>query len=128
MYKIIHIHESIRLVPASVDLSHHGQLSLQLLDAVFLEVELGAQHPRVLRGLLGLPPQVPLLPLQQVFLLGQHLHCILALLQHRQAPSRSSTEFSWTANLDEIHYKPNLHDEKKKKKQCFKEAKFGRVN
>lgn len=72
-------------VPVSVDLSHHGQLSLQLLDAVFLEVELGAQHSRVLRGLLGLPPQVPLLPLQQVFLFGQHLHCILTLLEHREA-------------------------------------------
>lgn len=61
-------------------LSHHGQLSLQLLDAVLLEVELGAQHPRVLRGFLGLPPQVPLLPLQQVLLFGQRLHRILALL------------------------------------------------
>lgn len=64
----------------SVSLSHHGQLSLQLLDAVFLEVELGAQHPCVLRGFLGLPPQVPLLSLQQVLLFGQRLHCILALL------------------------------------------------
>ena len=65
---------------ASLCLSHHGQLSLQLLDAVFLEVELGAQHPCVLRGFLGLPPQVPLLSLQQVLLFGQRLHCILALL------------------------------------------------
>lgn len=64
-------------------LSHHGQLSLQLLDAVFLEVELGAQYPRVLRGFLGLPPQVPLLSLQQVLLFGQCLHCILALLVDR---------------------------------------------
>lgn len=60
--------------------SHHGQFGLQLLDAVLLEVELGAQHPRVLRGFLGLPPQVPLLSLQQVLLLGQCLHRILALL------------------------------------------------
>ena len=64
----------------SVFLPHHGQLSLQLLDAVLLEVELGAQHPRVLRGFLGLPPQVPLLSLQHVFLFGKRLHRILALL------------------------------------------------
>ncbi len=66
--------------PPSVFLSHHSQFSLQLLDAVLLEVELGAQHPRVLRGFLGLPPQVPLLSLQQVLLFGQCLHRILALL------------------------------------------------
>ena len=68
----------------SVFLSHHGQLSLQLLDAVLLEVELGAQHPRVLRGFLGLPPQVPLLSLQHVFLFGQRLHRILALLANTE--------------------------------------------
>lgn len=63
-----------------VSLPHHGQLGFQLLDAVLLEVQLRAQHPRVLRGLLGLPPQVPLLSLQQVLLLGQRLHRVLALL------------------------------------------------
>lgn len=64
--------------------SHHGQFRLQLLDAVLLEVELRAQQPRVLRGFLGLPPQVPLLSLQQVLLLGQCLHRILALLVDTQ--------------------------------------------
>lgn len=67
----------------TVNPSHHGQLGLQLLDAVFLEVELRAQHSRVLRGLLGLPTQVPLLPFQQIFLFGQYFHRILTLLTKR---------------------------------------------
>lgn len=61
--------------------SHHGQLGLQLLHAVVLEVQLGAQGCRVVRGLLGLASQLPLLPLQQVLLLGQSLDRILAFLQ-----------------------------------------------
>lgn len=67
-------------VPSFAFLSHHGKFSLQLLDAVLLEIKLGPQHPRVLRGFLGLPPQVPLFSLQEVFLFGQRLYCILALL------------------------------------------------
>lgn len=61
--------------------SHHGQLSLQLLHAVVFEVQLGAQRRGVVRGLLGLAPQLPLLTLQQVLLLGQCPDGLLAFLQ-----------------------------------------------
>lgn len=61
--------------------SHHGQLRLQLLHPVVLEVQLGAQCCGVVRGLLGLAPQLPLLALQQVLLLSQSFHSILAFLR-----------------------------------------------
>lgn len=68
--------------------SHHGQLSLQLLHPVVLEVQLGAQGRGVVRGLLGLAPQLPLLAFQKVLLLRQSLDGILALLQGESARGR----------------------------------------
>ena len=65
--------------------SHHGQLSLQLLHPVVLEVQLGAQRRGVVRGLLGLAPKLPLLPLQQVLLLSQSFDGVLALLRGENA-------------------------------------------
>lgn len=104
----------------TVNRSHHGQLGLQFLDAVFLEVELWAQHSRVLRGLLGLPTQVPLLPFQQIFLFGQHFHRILTLLAKRHW-SLSDAELSMELlSLSLLHLSHKI-----KKKQHFKEAKFG---
>jgi hypothetical protein len=64
--------------------SHHGQLSLQLLHAVVFEVQLGPQCRCVVCGVLGLASQLPLLPLQQVLLLGQDFDCVLALLRERE--------------------------------------------
>lgn len=65
--------------------THHGELRLQLLHPVLLHVHLGSKDVGLLRGLFGLPPQVPLLPLQHVLLLGQRFHCVLALLMvHRR--------------------------------------------
>lgn len=65
--------------------SHHGQLGLQLLHPVVLEVQLGAQRRGMVRGLLGLAPQLPLLTLQQVLLLCQGFDGIFALLQGQSA-------------------------------------------
>lgn len=70
--------------------SHHGQLRLQLLHAVILEVQLGAQCGGVVRGLLGLAPQLPLLALQQVLLLGQGFDSVLALLWGEASVTRSA--------------------------------------
>lgn len=65
--------------------SHHGQLGLQLLHPVVLKVQLGAQRRGMVRGLLGLAPQLPLLTLQQVLLLCQGFDGIFALLQGQSA-------------------------------------------
>lgn len=77
--------------------SHHGQLGLQLLHPVVLEVQLGAQRRGMVRGLLGLAPQLPLFALQQVLLLRQSFDSILALLRGQSArPLRwGRRAFSW---------------------------------
>lgn len=62
--------------------THHGELGLQFFDPVLLHVHLRAQGVSLFCGFFGLPPQVPLLPLQHILLLCQGFYCILTLLKN----------------------------------------------
>lgn len=75
-------------------MTHHGELCLQFFDPVLLHIHLSAQDVGLLRGFFGLPPQVPLLPLQHVLLLCQGLHCVLTLLMNTHTRTFSNDQWS----------------------------------